>query len=175
VDSNNENIKTGDMDQTPSEIFHAQFTEKLQEFLETSPNSLILIVPSVRDVISNHCVYPQSPLDAPYLSVEPVSRPDKYLAWVHFGSSILIQRIKFLPNPCRFSLNDVSFAVTSVDVLFHLRKEQLVMRAEEAESLEIDGQLPATDTMASLSRLVLQQRWSVYSLFFPDVGLHLPR
>ncbi|KAN0125481.1 DNA polymerase alpha/epsilon subunit B domain containing protein [Lactarius tabidus] len=144
VDSNNEKIKTGDTDQTPSEIFHTQFTEKLQEFLETSPNSLVLIVPSVRDVISNHCVYPQSPLDVPDLSVDP--------------------RIKLLPNPCRFSLNDVSFAVTSVDALFHLRKEQLVMRAEEVESLEIDGQLPATDTMASLSRLVLQQR-CFYPLF----------
>src|SRR6266404_7297885 len=71
------------------------------------------------------------------------------------------QRIKLLPNPCRFSINDISFAVTSVDVLFHLRKEQLVLRAEEVESEEVDGQLPATDTMASLSRLILQQRWSV--------------
>ena len=170
MDSNNEKVKTGDMDQTPSEIFHAQFTEKLHEFLETSPNSLILLVPSVRDVISNHCVYPQSPLEVSDLSVDPVSRPDKYLAWVHFGSYILIQRIKLLPNPCRFSLNDVSFAVTSVDVLFHLRKEQLVMRAEEVESLDVDGQLPATDTMASLSRLVLQQRWSVYSLAYPTLA-----
>jgi len=144
VDSNNEKIKTGDIDQTPSEIFYTQFTEKLQEFLETSPNSLILIVPSVRDVISNHCVYPQSSLGVSDLSVDP--------------------RIKLLPNPCRFSLNDLSFAVTSVDVLFHLRKEQLVMRAEEVESLEVDGQLPATDTMASLSRLVLQQR-CFYPLF----------
>ncbi|KAH9042054.1 DNA polymerase alpha subunit B [Lactarius pseudohatsudake] len=144
VDSNNEKIKTGDTDQAPSELFYNQFTEKLHEFLETSPNSLILIVPSVRDVISNHCVYPQSPLGFADLSVDP--------------------RIKLLPNPCRFSLNGVSFAVTSVDVLFHLRKEQLVMRAEEVESLEVDGQLPATDTMASLSRLILQQR-CFYPLF----------
>jgi len=138
VDSNNEKIKTGDTDQTPSELFYNQFTEKLHEFLGSCPNSLILIVPGVRDVISDHCVYPQSPLGVSDLSDDP--------------------RIKLLPNPCRFSLNDVSFAVTSVDVLFHLRKEQLVMRAEEVESLEVDGQLPATDTMASLSRLILQQR-----------------
>jgi len=78
----------------------------------------------VRDVISDHCVYPQSPLGVSDLSDDP--------------------RIKLLPNPCRFSLNDVSFAVTSVDVLFHLRKEQLVMRAEEVESLEVEGQPPAS-------------------------------
>jgi DNA polymerase alpha subunit B len=87
VDSNNEKIKTGDTDQTPSEIFYTQFTENLQEFLEASPNSLILIVPSVRDVISGHCVYPQSPLDVSRLSFDPVSRPDKY---VHFSSYIFI-------------------------------------------------------------------------------------
>ena len=81
MDSNNEKIKIGDTDQTPSEIFYTQFTEKLQEFLETSPNSLILIVPSVRDVISNHCVYPQSSLDVSRLSFDPVGCPDTY---VHF-------------------------------------------------------------------------------------------
>ncbi|KAI0300194.1 hypothetical protein BC826DRAFT_665203 [Russula brevipes] len=89
-------------------------------------------------MISHHCVYPQSPLDIPSLSSDP--------------------RIKLLPNPCRFSLNEVTFAVTSMDVLFHLRKEQLVMRAEEVESLEVDGQPPITDTMASLARHILQQR-----------------
>jgi DNA polymerase alpha subunit B len=59
--------------------------------------------------------------------------------------------------------------VTSVDVLFHLRKEQLVLRAEEVESLEVEGQPPATDTMASLSRHVLQQRRSVFALPYPDL------
>ena len=49
-----------------------------------------------------------------------------------------------------------------MDVLFHLRREQLVMRAEEMESLEVDGQPPATDTMASLARHVLQQRRFVF-------------
>lgn len=45
-----------------------------------------------------------------------------------------------------------------MDVLFHLRREQLVIQAEEVESLEVDGQLPVTDTMASLARHILQQR-----------------
>ena len=91
MDSNNEKIKTGDTDQTPSELFHNQFTEKLHEFLESCPNSLILIVPSVRDVISDHCVYPQSPLGVSELSVDPVSRPDKhFLLQLHFGSYVLI-------------------------------------------------------------------------------------
>ncbi|KAH9989680.1 DNA polymerase alpha subunit B [Russula compacta] len=144
LDSNNEKLKTGDADQSPTELFYSQFTENLHDFLEASPNSLILIVPSVRDMISYHNVYPQSSLNVPGLSSDP--------------------RIKLLPNPCRFSLNGIGFAVTSMDVLFHLRKEQLVMRAEEVDSLEVDGQPPATDAMANLARQVLQQR-SFYPLF----------
>ncbi|KAI9509201.1 DNA polymerase alpha subunit B [Russula earlei] len=144
VDSNNEKIKTGDADQTPTELFHTQFTENLHEFLEVSPNSLVLIVPSVRDMTSHHCVYPQSPLDISSLSRDP--------------------RIKLLSNPCRFSLNGFTFAVTSMDVLFHLRKEQLVLQVEEVESYDVDGQPTATDTMTSLARHILQQR-SFYPLF----------
>lgn len=45
-----------------------------------------------------------------------------------------------------------------MDVLFHLRREQLVMRAEEVEPLEVDGQPPATDTMTSLARYLFRQR-----------------
>lgn len=36
------------------------------------------------------------------------------------------------------------------------------MRAEEVDSLEVDGQPPATDAMASLARQVLQQRRFVF-------------
>jgi len=144
LDSNNEKIKIGDVDQTPTELFHTQFTENLHDYLEACPDSLVLIAPSVGDIISHHCVYPQAPLDISGLRGDP--------------------RIILLPNPCRFSLNGVTFSVTSMDVLFHLRREQLVLRAEEAESLEVDGQPPATDMMASLARHILQQR-SFYPLF----------
>ncbi|KAF8476554.1 DNA polymerase alpha subunit B [Russula ochroleuca] len=144
LDSDNEKIKTGDADQTVAELFHTQFTENLHDFLEACPDSLVLIVPSVRDITNHHCVYPQAPLDISGLSTD--------------------HRIKLLPNPCRFSLNEVTFSVTSMDVLFHLRREQLVMRAEEVEPLEVDGQPPATDTMTSLARYLFQQR-SFYPLF----------
>ncbi|KAI0279236.1 DNA polymerase alpha subunit B [Russula aff. rugulosa BPL654] len=144
LDSNNEKIKTGDVDQSPTELFHTQITENLHDYLEACPDSLVLIVPSVGDIISHHCVYPQAPLDISGLRGDP--------------------RIKLLPNPCRFSLNGVTFSVTSMDILFHLRREQLILRAEEVESLEVDGQPPATDMMASLARHILQQR-SFYPLF----------
>ena len=61
-----------------------------------------------------------------------------------------------------------------MDVLFHLRKEQLVMRAEEVESLEVNGQPPATDTMASLARLILQQRRFVFTPSYLDHIHYIP-
>ena len=69
-----------------------------------------------------------------------------------------------LPNPARFTVNGVHFATSSVDVLFHLRKEEFFKRATEVEPLvgpaDPQGQNPS-DAMASLCRHVLQQRRSV--------------
>ena len=75
MDSNNEKIKTGDADQTATELFHTQFTESIHDLLEACPGSLVLIIPSVRDMINHHCVYPQAPLDIPGLSLDPVGLP----------------------------------------------------------------------------------------------------
>ena len=66
-------MKAGDIDQTPAELFHTQFTENIHDFLEASPNSLVLVVPSVRDMTSDRIVYPQAPLDASGLFGRPVS------------------------------------------------------------------------------------------------------
>ncbi len=43
------------------------------------------------------------------------------------------------------------------------------MRAEEVESVEVSGQLPATDTMAGLARQILQQRRFVFALSWSDL------
>jgi DNA polymerase alpha subunit B len=52
-------------------------------------------------------------------------------------------------------LNDISFAVSSVDVLFHLRKEEFLKRGEEVESIPDDN---GADSMGNLCRHLLQQR-----------------
>lgn len=67
------------------------------------------------------------------------------------------QRIRLLPNPARFSLNDISFAVCSVDVLYHLRKEEYFRRGQEVDSIVCEPEA-ASDPMSNLSRYVLQQR-----------------
>ena len=71
------------------------------------------------------------------------------------------KHIDVLPNPARFTLNEVHVAVSSVDVLFHLRKEEFFKHATEVEPLvgsaDPEEQTPS-DAMANLCRHVLQQR-----------------
>lgn len=67
-----------------------------------------------------------------------------------------LQRVRFLPNPCSFFINEVLFSMSTVDVLFHLRKEEYFRRAEEAEPEP--GAVASKDAMAELCRHVLNQR-----------------
>ncbi|KIJ17926.1 hypothetical protein PAXINDRAFT_9860 [Paxillus involutus ATCC 200175] len=142
VDATNSRVKDGDLDDTPERLFQCQFTEKLQTFLIQSPETTILLVPSINDIISDHAVFPQCELGVEF-SGDP--------------------RIRLLPNPCRFSINGVSFGVTSVDILFHLRKEEFFRRAPEIDPL-IPVSEPATDAMSSLARSIIHQR-SFYPIF----------
>ncbi|KAF8837908.1 DNA polymerase alpha, subunit B [Paxillus ammoniavirescens] len=142
VDATNSRVKDGDLDDTPERLFQCQFTEKLQTFLIQSPGTTILIVPSINDIISDHAVFPQCELGVEF-SGDP--------------------RIRLLPNPCRFSINGVSFGVTSVDILFHLRKEEFFRRAPEIDPL-IPVSEPATDAMSSLVRSIIHQR-NFYPIF----------
>lgn len=74
-----------------------------------------------------------------------------------------------LPNPARFSINDITFAVTSVDVLFHLRKDEFVKRGVEVDSIPPSSPDDAgTDSMTNLCRHLLQQRRFVYLIYQPQ-------
>lgn len=143
VDSNHPKLKSGDIDESPSEMLFAIFTENLRDFLEISPDSLVLIVPSTRDAISEHIAFPQGRLETGF-SGDP--------------------RIKLLSNPCQFSLNGVNVAASSVDVMFHLRKEELVKYVEEIDPIAPSAGDAVTDTMTNTCRHLLQQR-SFYPIF----------
>ena len=72
-----------------------------------------------------------------------------------------------MPNPCTFSVNEINIALTSIDVLFHLRREELLTKAEEAEP---SGEAEVKDGMANLVRHVMGQR-SFYPIFPPPEPL----
>ncbi|OCF32814.1 DNA polymerase alpha subunit B [Kwoniella heveanensis BCC8398] len=145
VDSNHPAITSGAVLQTPTEIFRDQVSRRLQRIVDTSPNTVIILIPSVRDIVSRHMAYPQSMLDKEVLG--------------------LSKRVRLLPNPCTFSINEILVAVSTVDVLFHLRKEELYQRAQEAEP-DPQQLTEVKDAMANLIRHVLGQR-SFYPIFPP--------
>lgn len=62
VDSNHPFIRNGDVDQSPASLFHDVFLRGLSDLLDDLPGSIAVIVPSVRDIISDHAVFPQSEL-----------------------------------------------------------------------------------------------------------------
>jgi len=56
----------GDIDSTPAHLFRMQFTQNLRDFLDLSPGSIVLLVPSIRDIINDHTVFPQSEFSAAF-------------------------------------------------------------------------------------------------------------
>lgn len=72
VDTAHSRIKNGDVDTTPAQIFREHFTKTLRDFLDASPDSIVIIVPSIRDIINDHAVFPQNELNARF-SGDPVS------------------------------------------------------------------------------------------------------
>jgi DNA polymerase alpha subunit B len=122
----------------------------LKAFLTVSPGSIVLLLPGIRDLASCHSAFPQPELDGDIFNFHP--------------------RIHLLPNPARFKINDIAFAATSVDSLFHLRKEEYFKRGIEVDPLPPGPDDLPTDTMANRCRHLLIQR-SFYPIFPPPLDL----
>jgi DNA polymerase alpha subunit B len=163
------------VDQTPQQIFQHSISPKLTSLLDYSSNTTIILVPSIRDMISHNVVYPQAPLERDGLNLHKVRHPSS----LHFvpDSSILTfssrsvkQRAKLLPNPAIFSVNEVVFATTSADTLFSLKQNEYFKKAKDTSalmdpssdadgsSISIDTGAASKDTMARMCRHVLRQR-----------------
>ncbi|KAL0952801.1 hypothetical protein HGRIS_007026 [Hohenbuehelia grisea] len=178
IDSTHPLIQAGDVDLSPSQLFKREFTDPLSEFLNASSNSVAVIVPSVKDIVSSRAVFPQAELSSAEVGLKGI-------------------RLHLVPNPCRFSVNGISFGAESVDVLFHLKKEELVLRgstshwipppadgsfppAKDENMMDVDGAAaplatsdavtPSVDAMSQLCRHVLHQR-SFYPVFPVPVDL----
>lgn len=59
---------------TPQQIFQTQISSRLSSFLDYSLNTTVILVPSVKDLVSHNYVFPQAPLDRdPSLGLHKVS------------------------------------------------------------------------------------------------------
>ncbi|KAJ3977823.1 DNA polymerase alpha/epsilon subunit B-domain-containing protein [Lentinula raphanica] len=151
VDAVHPLIQAGEIDETPLELFHRIVLDPIRDFLSMSPGSIVILVPSVRDLISTHTVYPQCEFSKLVTKSDP--------------------RIHLVPNPCIFSLNGITFGATSVDVLFHLQKEKVLKRGQEVDSvIPLAPEDTGADPLANDCRQLLQQR-SFYPVFPVPVDL----
>ncbi|KAG6910686.1 hypothetical protein DXG01_008730 [Tephrocybe rancida] len=145
IDVQHPKIKNGETDMLPVGLFRSLFIEPLKSYLDSSPGSIAILVPSIRDLVSRQAVYPQGELGSDLTASDP--------------------RIHLLPNPARFSINDITFGVNNVDVVFHLRKEEHLTKGTEADSISPSSpDDTGVDSMANICRHLLQQR-SFYPIF----------
>ncbi|KAL7415252.1 DNA polymerase alpha subunit B N-terminal-domain-containing protein [Mrakia frigida] len=159
VDASHPLIKLGKTDLLPVDIFRSKITSRLLDITESTPATNVILIPSVRDLISTQMAFPQGMFKRD-LSMFP--NPKK---------------IRLLPNPCVLNINEVVIAVSSVDTLFHLRKETFFKKAAEAEP-EPGVPTGNGDAMGNLCRSVLGQRtfYPIYPVpdeFVQDVNLDL--
>ena len=68
MDSSHPRIKTGDVDETPEQLFAEHFAQNITDVLAEKPSISFFIVPSVSDVLSEHASFPQSEFDTSLLS-----------------------------------------------------------------------------------------------------------
>ncbi|SCZ98672.1 BZ3500_MvSof-1268-A1-R1_Chr7-1g09237 [Microbotryum saponariae] len=155
VDAEHPKIRSGDIDMMPDELFRSQISTKLNKLLQAAPRTAIILVPNQRDLVNHHVAYPQSPFVRETLA--------------------LPRGVKLLPNPTTFSINEVVFAITSVDVLFALRHQEFFKKCgevkEEGEGMDMDVEEDpaAKDVMARTCRHLLRQR-SFYPIFPAPIG-----
>ncbi|KAJ1735349.1 DNA-directed DNA polymerase alpha subunit pol12 [Coemansia biformis] len=109
VCENHPMVKDGQIDLLPEEIFSVKISPHLARLREGVPQSAaVFLVPSPDELCHPYASFPQPPLGRDQLSQLGV--PDGV------GS---------LGNPAQIVINGVTLAVSSVDVLFHLVKEEV--------------------------------------------------
>ncbi len=113
------------------DAFRVLIAKPLQALAQAIPSITIVVVPSTRDLMAKHVSWPQDNL------------PGKKLG--------LPKQAKMVSNPVTVSINEVVVAISAQDVLYELRREEVVI-----------GKPKESNMLARLPRHLIQQRH-----FFP--------
>jgi DNA polymerase alpha subunit B len=116
---------------TMATVFRHLITPVFQQLTASNPSITVLLIPSVRDAISQHVSWPQEPF------------PRKELG--------LPKTVRIVGNPMTLSINELVTAISSQDVLYELRHEELT-----------GGKLKDPNLLSRLPRYLIEQRH-----FFP--------
>ncbi|KAL2017347.1 hypothetical protein VTK56DRAFT_2270 [Thermocarpiscus australiensis] len=138
---------------TMSTAFKYLISPALNRLVASNPHVTILLVPSVRDVLAKHVSWPQDAFPRRELGLPKTAR--------------------IVGNPMTLGVNEVVLGVSSQDVLWELRHEELVWRGGHHRQ----QQQQAGDAVAPVSRAcryLLEQR-HFFPLFPPTDRRRLPR
>ena len=128
---------------TLNDVFRLLIAVPLNRLAQTLPSITIVVVPSVRDVVNRHVSWPQ----------EPFARKELGLP----------KQAKMVSNPVTVSLNEMVVGISAQDVLYELRREEVVVGRPKESSL-----------LARLPRHLIQQR-HFFPLFPPVDRTLLPK
>ncbi|KAF2486215.1 DNA polymerase alpha subunit B N-terminal-domain-containing protein [Neohortaea acidophila] len=115
---------------TINDVFRILIAQPLQRLALAVPAITIIMVPSMRDVISRHVSWPQDRFSKQNLG--------------------LPKQVQVVTNPITLSINEMIVGISSQDVLSELRRENVCQFAK--------GQSIGDDVLARLSGAVIDQR-----------------
>ncbi|KAI0123072.1 DNA polymerase subunit alpha B [Xylariales sp. AK1849] len=148
IDVDHPLIATGDFDlpedaqvepdtATMTTVFKYMISPALHRLASSNPTITILLIPSVRDMIDKHVAWPQDPFPRKELGLPKAAR--------------------VIGNPMTLSLNEIVLGISSQDILWELRHEELV-----------GGKPKDTQLLSRLPRYLIEQRH--YFPIFPPVN-----
>ncbi|KAL5614552.1 hypothetical protein BROUX41_004655 [Berkeleyomyces rouxiae] len=121
---------------TLSTAFKFMISPHLARLSKTNPQVTIAMIPSIRDAVNKHVSWPQDSFVRKELG--------------------LPRNARILTNPMTLSINEAVFGLSSQDILFELRREEL-----------ISGRLEDAQLSSRLCRYLLEQR-HFFPLFPPS-------
>jgi len=125
------------------DVFRIMIGSPLRRLAEQVPSITIILVPSVRDLVNKHVSWPQEPFEK-----KPLGLP---------------KQAKVVTNPVTISLNEIVVGISAQDVLYDLRREEVIVGKPKENSL-----------LARLPRHLIQQR-HFFPLFPPTDRTALPK
>lgn len=111
-------VKGLDQDASINTLFRLWISSHIEKLCAAIPSITIIMVPSVRDMVSKHVSWPQERIVKKELG--------------------LPKQVSMVPDPCFISLNEIVVGITSHDILFELSREQL----SHGQTDEIMDRLP---------------------------------
>lgn len=128
---------------TMNDVFRVLVSKHLRELSNRVPSITIILIPSVRDIVNKHVSWPQEQFEKRTLS--------------------LPRQVKVVTNPVTISLNEIVVGISAQDVLYDLRREEVLV-----------GRPSETSLLSRLPRHVIQQR-HFCPVFPPSDRTNLPK